>query len=86
MTSVGSSTSGIKHWLLYLSVYPSVRLCIRPPLYFPVLLRYNWHCCCSVAKLCLAVGHPVDYSTPGFPVLHCPPEFVQTHVHWNIVG
>ena len=25
---------------------------------------------------------PVDCSTPGFPVLHCPPEFAQTRVHW----
>ena len=23
----------------------------------------------------------MDYSTPGFPVLHYLPEFVQTHVH-----
>ena len=25
---------------------------------------------------------PMDYSTLSFPVLHCPPEFAQTHVHW----
>ena len=25
---------------------------------------------------------PMDCSTPGFPVLHCLPEFAQTHVHW----
>ena len=24
---------------------------------------------------------PLDYSTPGFPVLHYLPEFAQTHVH-----
>ena len=24
----------------------------------------------------------MDYSTPGFPVLHQLPEFAQTHVHW----
>ena len=24
---------------------------------------------------------PVDCSTPGFPDLHCLPEFAQTHVH-----
>ena len=24
---------------------------------------------------------PLDCSTPGFPVLYHPPEFVQTHVH-----
>ena len=25
---------------------------------------------------------PMDYSTPGFPVLHHLPEFAPTHVHW----
>ena len=24
----------------------------------------------------------MDYSTPGSPVLHCLPDFVQIHVHW----
>ena len=43
-----------------------------------------WHllCCCSVAKLCLALHDLMDYSTPGFPVLHYLLEFAQTHVHW----
>ena len=40
-------------------------------------------CCCSVAKLCLNLCHPVDYSTPGFPALHCHSEFPQSHVHWG---
>ena len=25
---------------------------------------------------------PMNYSTPGFPVLHYIPEFVQIHIHW----
>ena len=25
---------------------------------------------------------PIDFSTPGFPVLHYLPEFAQTHIHW----
>ena len=25
--------------------------------------------------------NPMDCSTPGFPVLHCLPEFAQIHVH-----
>ena len=25
---------------------------------------------------------PMDYSTPGFPILHYLPEFAQTHVDW----
>ena len=39
-------------------------------------------CYCSVAKSCPAFCDPVDYSTPSFPVLHHPPEFAQTQVHW----
>ena len=33
--------------------------------------------CCSVAKSCPALCDPMNYSTPGFPVLHYLPEFVQ---------
>ena len=39
-------------------------------------------CCCSVTQSCPTLCDPMDYSTPGFPVLHCLPEFAQIHVHW----
>ena len=41
-------------------------------------------CCCywPVAKLCLTLCDSIDCSTPGFPVLHHLPEFVQTHIYW----
>ena len=39
-------------------------------------------CCCSVAQPCLTLCDPTNGSTPGFPVLHCLPEFAQIHVHW----
>ena len=38
--------------------------------------------CCSVPKSCPTLCDRMDCSKPGFPVLHCPPEFAQTHVHW----
>ena len=38
--------------------------------------------CCSVAKSCPTLYYPMNYSTPGFPILHYLPEFAQTHVHW----
>ena len=41
-----------------------------------------WIYCCSVAKSCLSLRNQMDYSTPGFTVLHCLQEFAQTHVHW----
>ena len=30
----------------------------------------------------LTLSNPMDFSTPGFPALHCLLEFAQTHVHW----
>ena len=38
--------------------------------------------CCLVAQACLTLWDPMDWSMPGFPVLHHLPEFAQTHVHW----
>ena len=38
--------------------------------------------CYLVIQSCLTLCDPMDCSTPGFPVLHCLPEFTQTHVHW----
>ena len=35
----------------------------------------------TTAKLCPILCNPMDYSTPGSPVLHHLPEFAQTHVH-----
>ena len=38
---------------------------------------------CSVLSLsCVRLFAPLDCSMPGFPVLHCLPEFAQTYVHW----
>ena len=44
------------------------------------LLIIMYYCCYSVAKSCLTVCYLMDCSTPGFPVLHCLPEFAQIHV------
>ena len=38
--------------------------------------------CWSVAWLCPTLCNPMDYSMPGFPVLHCLLEFSHTWVHW----
>ena len=39
-------------------------------------------CCCSVTQSCPALCNLMDYSMPGFPVLHYLPEFAQVCVHW----
>ena len=37
-----------------------------------------------MTKSCPTLCDPMDYSTLGFPVLHCVLEFAQIHVHWAI--
>ena len=39
-------------------------------------------CCCSVTKLCPTLCDPMNWSTPGFSVLHYLLEFAQNHVRW----
>ena len=36
---------------------------------------------CSITRSCPTLCDPMNYSTPGFPVLHHLPELPQTHVH-----
>ena len=49
----------------------------------PFILPYIYGCCCcSVIQSCRSLCNPMNYSTPGFPVLHHLPEFAQTHIHW----
>ena len=38
-------------------------------------------CCYLVAKWCPTHFNPLNYSSPGFPVLHYLVEFAQIHVH-----
>ena len=47
---------------------------------YHLLLHCHHHC--SVTQLCPTLCDPMDWSTPGFPVLYHLPEFAQTHVHW----
>ena len=35
----------------------------------------------SVTQSCLTLCNPLNCSMPDFPVLHCLPQFAQTHVH-----
>ena len=43
---------------------------------------YECCCYCSTLHSCPAVCYPMDYSMPGFPVLHHLLELAQIHVHW----
>ena len=38
--------------------------------------------CCSVSHLYPTLCDPMNISTLGFPVLPCPLELAQTHIHW----
>ena len=49
----------------------------------PLSISRIFNCsCCSVAQLCPTLCDLLVCSTPGFPILHCLPEFAQTRVHW----
>ena len=39
-------------------------------------------CYCSFTKSCVTLWDPMNWSMPGFPVLHYLLELAQTHVHW----
>ena len=42
--------------------------------------KTRWYCCCSVTQSFPTLCHPMECSTPGFPVLHYVPEIAQTQV------
>ena len=46
------------------------------------LLTIPCCCFCSVTQLCPTLCDPMDYSTPGFPLLYYLSEFAQTHFQW----
>ena len=49
---------------------------------FQIAPWHHCHHCYSFTKSCPTHFNPMDCIMPGFPVLHCLPEFAQTHVHW----
>ena len=66
--------------VLFLCFFAVLKIMVRthtPPL-SAAFARYSLHSfhCCSVTQLCLALCNPMVCSMPGFPVLHCLPEFV----------
>ena len=51
--------------------------------YFYILCSVVSCCYCySFAQSYLTLCNPMDCRAPGFPVLHCLPEFAQVHIHW----
>ena len=53
----------------------TISLLLRASIY--ILIQFS-----SVAESYPTLCNPMDYSAPGFPVLHYFLEFAQTHVHW----
>ena len=49
---------------------------------FPLPPPFISYCCCSVTKSCQTLSNPMDHSILNSSVLHCLPEFAQTHVRW----
>ena len=74
-------------WELIQTVSENCSYILKPSMCLPYNPRITFlsvcYCCCfSVAKSYLTFCNPMDYSTPGFPVLHHLPEVAQIHVHW----
>ena len=51
------------------------------------LRKFIFSCCCYCLVIQSSFSHvqlcnPMDYSMPGFPILHYLLEFALTHVHW----
>ena len=84
----------LPHWAVLSLLNYSQKICspfrtcyLSPILRFrggilQIILGHTFWNCCSVTKLCPTLGHSMDCSVPGFPVLHYLLEFAQTHVHW----
>ena len=83
-----STSRNVTSWYFDLQSEFLKELVKRDPNSFPVVFRTScplsscFIYCCSVPQLCPTLCNPMDCSTPGFPVLLCLPEFVQTYVHW----
>ena len=71
----------LEYRFFFLSFPPKQLFCLEN---YATWTDLRWWCC-SVAKLCPTLWDPMDYSMPGFPVLHYLLEFAQTHVHWESV-
>ena len=54
--------------------FPFFTICL-----FNTYSNFRYWIDCSVAKSCLTLCDPMDCSMPGFPVLYCLLESVQTH-------
>ena len=64
--------------------FPYILICIRERMN-SLRQRRMFFCSVqfsSVSQSCLTLCNPMNHSTPGLPVHHQLPEFIQTHVHW----
>ena len=86
---------------IYYTYIMHITICVRRIYIYTFFLEYSlpfWFitrysslsitvsCCfCSVTESCPNPCDPPGCSAPGFPGLHCLPEFAQTHVHELVV-
>ena len=84
MLPTQGSNPGLPHCrqILHQLSYRGRTLNFKIYVLFRIILCNTCGGCSSVAQSCLTLCDPMDYSTPGFPVLHYLPEIAQTHVRW----
>ena len=71
------------HWIIFHCIYV-------PHLLYPFICLWTsrllpclqFSSVSSVTQSCPTLCDPMNCSTPGLPVHHQLPEFIQTHVHW----
>ena len=76
----GEKSFGSLWWWLYISQYTKNHRIVHFNCVNCMICESQF--CCSVAKSCPTLCHPMDYGTPGFPVLHYLLQLAQIHVHW----
>ena len=78
----------IPHIQWWLVLFKGSEKCYQNSKYL-CFIWYSFSAVCSMNLVCnlllfgpFVLSDPMDCSTSGFPVLHCFPEFAQTHVNW----
>ena len=71
-------------WATNTQTYLNIRCYSMHCIYLYTLIKMQVLCSVqisSAAQSCLTLCDPMNHSTPGLPVHHQLPEFIQTHVH-----
>ena len=69
----------INYFVIIFNGIKSIKILNHHAVHLKLVLQINY--VCLVGKSCLTLCNPMDCGSPEFPVLHCLPDFAQSHVH-----